>query len=177
MIDKRPHLWCLFDRRTSRVIEGLLFDEARAFISNLDATEVENWFVWKEEWPDWRLAIEVEGLTEMIYRVLHVSPPPPPRGTEEQAVVDKIDQVKKPRPPALVSTSSFVPIETAVSNVPASETFPQQGGDSYSISPGEFVIRQQKRFKKRMAVTIVGSMNNQIYKTHTRDISVGGDVP
>ena len=63
MIDKRPHLWCLFDRRTSRVIEGLLFDEARAFISNLDATEVENWFVWKEEWPDWRLAIEVEGLT------------------------------------------------------------------------------------------------------------------
>jgi hypothetical protein len=43
---------------------------------------LENWYAWKEEWPDWRPVQEVAGITEMIYRVMHVSPPAPPRGTE-----------------------------------------------------------------------------------------------
>jgi PilZ domain len=157
--ERRPHLWCIFDRRSSRVIEGLLFDEARAFLSNQDAADIENFLVWKEEWPDWRPVNEIEGLTEMIFRALHVSPPPPPRGTE--------------RTPMATATRSPVTEISSVIVTKVSEAFPQQELDSVSITSGEFVIRSQKRFRKRMAVTIIGT-ENQMFKTFTRDISVGG---
>ncbi len=193
--DRRPHLWCLFDRRKNRVIEGLLFDEARAFVSNLDASELENWYVWKEEWPDWRPVNDIEGLTEMIFRALHVSPPPPPRGTEDLSVASTNVPVSAPARPTMVMpamvaaaaapmlpqmptitpTAEGPKVDTAVSRLTrTSVSFPQAGTGSFSIAGNEFVVRSQKRYKKRMHVTITGPLPEQLFKTFTRDISIGG---
>jgi len=145
------------------VIEGLLFDEARAFISNLDSADFEFWYAWKDEWPDWRHVQDVEGLTEIIFRVLHVAPPPPPRGTKTE------DQS---RAGAIVKN-----IQANVTKFPnwmEKSYFPQnEDSHSLSITTGEFVIRSQKRFYKRLMITVVGE-EEKTFKTHTKDVSIGG---
>ncbi len=148
MAERRPNLWCLFCKADSRMLSGLLFDEARALISNLDAAQLENWFAWKDEWPDWRPVNQIEGITEMIYRVMPVMPPPAPKGTEETSL-----QAEAP-----ISQSSFRQITAEISDALAVAT--------------EFVVRDKKRFKKRMQVTIISG--TKVFRTYTRDISVGG---
>jgi len=160
--ERRPHLWCIFDKRTSRVIEGLLFDEARAYLSNQDAADLEHFWLWKEEWPDWRPVSEVEGITEMIFRALHVSPPPPPRGTEELSNVKKLVIKKNNRD------------EEDSDAIITSANFPQQSLEGIDLAPGDFIVRSQKRFRKRMQITIVGDTKDKVFRTFTRDISVGG---
>lgn len=56
---------------------------------------------------------------------------------------------------------------------PKASHFPQEDSHSISVSVGDFILRSKKRFNKRYQVTIVGE-NNQQFKTHTRDVSVGG---
>ena len=143
MSERKPHLWCLFCKSDGRVIEGLLFDEARAFISNLESSELEIWFAWKDEWPDWRPVNQIEGLTEMIYRALSVSPPPPPKGTGESSLPSNELQFR----------------QTATD-------------DGVAVLASDFIVRDKKRYKKRMQITILSGSN--IFRTYTKDISVGG---
>ena len=142
MSERRPHLWCLFNKASNQLISGLLFDEARAFISNVEAGHIEEWFAWKEEWPDWKPVTEVDGLSEMIFRVMNVAPPPPPRETGEPSI-------KK-----VMETDFFPQVKSG-------------------FSKSEFILRSQKRFNKRMQVTITGE-NGEIFESFTRDVSVGG---
>ncbi len=142
MAERKPNLWCLFCKTDGRLIMGLLFDEARALVSNLESTQLEYWYAWKDEWPDWRSVNQVEGLTEMIFRVVPVKPPPPPKGTEE----------------------SSLQIE--------GQSFRQVEAGEQPLASADFVLRDKKRFKKRLQVTIVSGHN--IFRTYTRDISVGG---
>jgi len=136
----------------------LLFDEARAFVSNLNSDDLEHWYVWKEEWPDWRPVQGIEGLTEMIFRVMHVSPPPPPRGTETQDV----------------SQDAQIETQSNVKNVSGKTDFPQdEESKSFTATFNDFIVRAKKRFNKRFQVTIIGE-NGQTFRSHTRDISVGG---
>ncbi len=144
MSERKPHLWCLFRKLDGRIIEGLLFDEARAFISNLDTSQLENWFAWKDECPDWRPVNQVDGLTEMIYRVPSVSPPPPPKGTEE---------------------SSLAPLDEPQFRQTATN-------EAIAVLTSDFVVRNKKRYKKRMQITILSG--SRIFRTFTKDISVGG---
>lgn len=118
----------------------------------MHTNEVEYWYAWKEDWPDWRPANEVDGLTEMIFRALHVSPPPAPKGTEESSIKIEDSGVKR----------------NAENNL-----FPQSDSGSIDFTGSEFVLRAKKRFNKRFAITVVGP-SGQIFKTFTRDISVGG---
>ena len=141
MAERKPNLWCLFCKTDGRLMMGLLFDEARALVSNLDSTQLEYWYAWKDEWPDWRSVNKVEGLTEMIFRVVPVKPPPPPKGTEESSLQ--------------MEGQSFRQIKT-----------------DESLAIADFVVRDKKRFKKRLQVTIISG--SRIFRTHTRDISVGG---
>ncbi|MCB0349743.1 MAG: PilZ domain-containing protein [Bdellovibrionales bacterium] len=91
----------------------------------------------------------------MIFRVMHVSPPPPPsRGTEEH----------------IVSGGS------GINNLLDKKYFTKneiEQTKSLSLATGEFVLRSQKRYNKRLSVEIIGE-NGQEFKTFTRDVSVGG---
>ncbi|OFZ12064.1 MAG: hypothetical protein A2Z20_07500 [Bdellovibrionales bacterium RBG_16_40_8] len=114
--------------------------------------------MWQEDWPDWRPVTEIEGLTEMIYRVMHVSPPPPPqpKGTENIEILTKcIDEpsIKK------IMDNHFFP--------------PSEDSRSFTISEGEFISRGKKRFNKRLRVYIVSEQGEK-FKTYSRDVSVGG---
>ncbi len=147
-------------------IEGLLFDEARAYVTNIELQSRENLFAWKEGWPDWRPVHEVEGLNEAIYRIMHVAPPPPPKGTSESSLL-----VSSKKIPGLTPVS--------LAERPArqdQEAFPQVDGEgliAIATETGEFTVRAKQRFKSRMNVTVLGP-NGEQFKTSTRDVSVGG---
>jgi hypothetical protein len=49
-----------------------------------------------------------------------------------------------------------------------SGTFPQKERET-----GEYILRAKQRFNKRMQVLIIGE-NGQQFRTHSRDVSVGG---
>lgn len=153
MVEKKPQLWCLFHKPSGRTIEGLLFDEARAYISNLTRNELQDWFVWKEDWPDWRPVSEVDGITETIFRMLHVSPPPPPRGASEKSI-----ELPDPSIRGVIEKNS---------------SYLQQSDGPFTVSDGEFIIRGKKRYFKRFEISIEGSQG-ELFRTHSRDISVGG---
>lgn len=153
MVEKKPLLWCLFHKPAGRTIKGLLFDEARAYISNLDQSELQDWFVWKEDWPDWRPVHEVDGITETIFRMLQVSPPPPPRGASEKSI-----EIPEPSIRKIIENNS---------------NHLQQSDGPFTVSDGEFIIRSKKRFFKRYEISIEGPQK-KIFRTYSRDISVGG---
>jgi PilZ domain len=170
------HLWCLYDKRTNRTIEGLLFDEARAYISNLQSDELENWYVWKEDWPDWRSANEVEGLTEMIYRALHVSPPPPPKSIDDNSqsgVPAKVSTKTEPSIRKIMESNQFHKDTSADKTAEPKKENIDEFSKTFSTTTGNFVLRSQRRFNKRMSIVITGDAG-QTFKTFTKDISVGG---
>lgn len=139
-----------------------MFDEARAFISNTDSSHYSDWYVWKDEWPDWQPVTEVEGLTEVIYRIMQVSPPPPPKGTGEKSM--DLSNVK----------SLEIADEPSIRKViEKNNIYPQVEEGPFTVSDGEFVVRGKKRFQKRFEITIEGPKNLS-FKTHSRNISVGG---
>ena len=143
------------------MIRGLLLDEARAFICNLKSKDLQYWHVWREEWPDWRPVDEVEGLTEMIHRTLHVSPPPSP--STDEGSLRGVD----PEMQGIIEKNFFPKIKQAKDAV----DLESQTG-SFNITKSQFTIRAKKRYKKRLSVEI--EAHDQVFKTHTHDISVGG---
>lgn len=130
----------------------MLFDEARAYISNVDKSEWVNWYAWKEDWPDWKPVAEVEGLTEAIIRNLHVSPPPSPKGTNEISIPVKVP-------------SDHTSIEDL--------GLEQEDSSVVDITANDFIMRAKTRYIKKLSVTVYGSGNLQFH-TFSRDISVGG---
>ncbi len=140
------------------------------------------WYVWKEDWPDWKLVSEVEGLTEMIYRVMHVSPPPPPRGASEAVVADimgesslKIEKVKGGGDFARfmnVGKKTEATEDTEYPDASSSDTEITTTKSYASRTSGDLIVRNKKRYNKRFLVTI--QFDNKVFKSYTRDISVGG---
>ena len=153
---RKPHLWCLYEKRSQKVVNGLLFDEARAIVSSIDVAFILDWYAWREDWPDWKPVSEVEGLSEPIYRQMSVSPPPAPSNT------------------STASRLKSVPNNNIQSDLDfESNKFKQQDSSSYKSSFSNFILRNKKRYKKRMPVAIIGS-EEQIFRTFTVDVSVGG---
>lgn len=120
-------------------------------VSSQNPLDLENWYVWKEDWPDWRPVLEVEGVKEVIDRIMHVLPPPPPATVKESVVSQSQDLL----------------------GIFESNRFRQQEGSREFLLDKEYIARSKRRFPKRMVVTIT-SNQGQVFKTHTQDISVGG---
>ncbi len=175
-----------------------MFDEARAFITNTDSIGIADWYVWRDEWPDWRNVNEVEGLLEPIYRMMRVSPPPPPKGTNEKSFDAKsakrftseksIKSVKNMESKTRAYTN-LKEVEDfnvggddvlEIANEPSirkviekNNNYPQIEEGPFTLTDGEFVVRGKKRFQKRYEITIEGPQK-LTFKTHSRNISVGG---
>ena len=162
-IKRKPHLWCLYEVNERRLVEGLLFDEARAIISSISATNLSNWLVWREDWPDWRAVNDVEGLTEMIYRNLMAAPPPVPTTA---SIADLAPQglVHEEEGDGFTSTFS--------EDIKLTDSLIQLKPSDDSTQSGQFVVRKNRRFKKRYEIAII--VDDQIFDTHCLDISVGG---
>ena len=166
-LKRKPHLWCLYGFSDKRLIEGLLFDEARAIISSLSATELEAWLVWREDWPDWRPVNDVEGLTEMIFRNLMAAPPPIP-STSTMADPNAFDG-----PQGLeVSSTGFTGTHSDDEEVKLTDSVIQLEASEEASNSGQFVVRKNRRFKKRYEITIM--VGDKTFETHSLDISVGG---
>ena len=170
-IKRKPHLWCLYEVNERRLVEGLLFDEARAIISSISATNLSNWLVWREDWPDWRSVNDVEGLTEMIFRNLMAAPPPVPTTA---SIVDAEEFGN-------VGPQGYVPDEedtdsgfagTFSEDIKLTDSLIQLKPSDDSTQSGQFVVRKNRRFKKRYEIAII--VEDQIFDTHCLDISVGG---
>lgn len=134
------------------MLEGLLFDEARAIISSLDSEKLAHWWAWRDDWADWRPACEVEGLSEMIFRGLNTKPPELPQ---------EVYKSEKLLDPSEVAPQGF----TMAASV-------QKNDDELQISNVTFTLRAKRRFNKRLSVTIEHDQN--VFKTFTKDVSVGG---
>lgn len=92
----------------------------------------------------------------MIYRVMHVSPPPGLRDVdEEEQSVSPISLIKN------------------VTNSNSNSSDALQNTKSLVVDTGEFILRAQKRYNKRLQVTVVGDGGKE-FKSFTHDVSVGG---
>jgi len=160
MNSRQPHLWCLYDNSKKRVIEGLLFDEARAVISSLETEVLEHWWAWRDDWADWKPVSEVAGLTEIIYRASATKYPDP-------STLGQVDS-RLLAPQGLHSVES-----TSIEDLSVAKLSDANSKDEESdISNVTFTLRSSKRFKKRYTVYI--ELDEKMFKSHTRDISVGG---
>ena len=153
---RQLHLWCLYDESKNRVIEGLLFDEARAVISSLETEAVEHWWAWRDDWADWKRVGEVEGLTEIIYRASSTKYPEPP-------TLSEVDS-RLIAPQGMHIVDEATPLEDL--------SIPKVNAEVNEPSNVTFTLRSTKRFKKRYLITI--ELDQKIFKSYTRDISVGG---
>lgn len=159
MTQRKLHLWCLIDARTKKMVEGLLFDEARAVVSSIDSEALEFWFAWRDDWADWRRVNEIEGLTEMIFRQSDVAPPAAPSidaGTTNynvgpQGLARLPDEVE----------AAEISINTKTKTKIMGET-----------TNAEFTVRTKRRFKKRYQISV--EIDGQSFSSFSRDISVGG---
>jgi hypothetical protein len=155
MNSRQPHLWCLYDNVNKRVIEGLLFDEARAVISSLETEVLEHWWAWRDDWADWKAISEVAGLTEIIYRASTTKYPDP-------STLGQVD-ARTIAPQGLHTVQETSLADLSVAKIESEES---------DISNVTFTLRSSKRFKKRYSVYI--ELDEKMFKSHTRDISVGG---
>lgn len=155
MNSRQLHLWCLFDIRSQKVIEGLLFDEARAVVSSLATEEVEHWWAWRDDWADWQPVSGVEGLTEIIYRAAPTKYPELPTGSQQSNR-------------ELAPQGLYIPREIKVETTQVES----ENENSAELSNVTFTVRSKRRFKKRCTVSI--EIAGQKFQTFTQDISVGG---
>ena len=165
-IKRKPHLWCLYGINEQRLIEGLLFDEARAIISSLSSAQLVNWLVWREDWPDWRNVNEVEGLTEMIFRNLMAAPPPVPTTSSMVGAPDEFQDNIGPQGLETGQTGTFS------EDIKLTDSLIQLKPSENETQSGQFVVRKNRRFKKRYEISII--VNDKTFDTHCMDISVGG---
>lgn len=168
-VKRKPHLWCLYGFDDSRLIEGLLFDEARAITSSLSVADLERWIVWREDWPDWRPVNEVEGLTEMVFRNLMAAPPPVPA----TATKSNLNDEQSMGPQGLeMSSSGFTDSGSDENEIKLTDSVISLEASDASTQTGQFVVRKNRRFKKRYEITIL--VGDKSFETHSLDISVGG---
>ncbi len=173
MSQRKLHLWCLIDGKTKKMVEGLLFDEARAVVSSLETTALEHWYAWRDDWVDWRRVNEVDGLTEMIFRQSDVAPPPAPSADASQTAFSDIKIPSGPQGLAVQSASpqgsGIVDISLIVNDSAVPGTEPQEPS---SDSQTNFTVRTKRRFKKRYLIQI--DIGGKTFQSFSRDISVGG---
>lgn len=183
MSQHKAHLWCLIDVRTKKTVEGLLFDEARAVISAQETDSLVHWWAWRDDWADWRRVTEFEGLTEMIYRQLDVAPPPAPNTqvSRVDTLVRAASGVGRNGPQGLAPVVQEMTEETDLSEMSliapsvdnVGTAIPEQTGTFGTPNTDTgFTVRSKRRFKKRYDIQI--EIDGKIFKSHSRDISVGG---
>lgn len=171
MSQRKLHLWCLIDARSKKMVEGLLFDEARAVVSSLETTSLEHWFAWRDDWVDWRRVNEVDGLTEMIFRQSDVAPPPAPSADASQTA---FTQPKSLGPQGLAIAPKLPSDDTLledISLIMPLEEVPESTGTAIDAVTS-FTVRSKRRFKKRYQIQI--EIDGKTFESHSRDISVGG---
>lgn len=118
-----------------------------------DPDTLGDWYAWRDDWPGWQPVLRVSGFDEMIYRPMPNPIPPVPSAetTPSEGVPQGFDpELSLSAPQVLKDLSEF----------------------SDSMNTDSFVVRAKKRFKKRYAVTV--EIDGKVFKTHSRDISVGG---
>jgi hypothetical protein len=135
-----------------------LFDEVRAIIGSYDSEDLSDWFVWRDDWRDWQPASNVSGLDEMIYRPMPNRPPETPS--------------KDGGPAGIIQGGLKDDISISMSNIKLERPTGELGEVFDASTSDSFVVRAKKRFRKRYSVSI--EINGKIFKTHSRDISVGG---
>lgn len=195
---RKPHFWCIYNVFDGRSIEGLVFDEARAFVSAIDSQALNQWYVWREGWDQWRPVQTVDGLTEVLNRIMPVKPPPQPARvnastkstlTNLQSVAPRAKETVSEQKP---NNSDFVKQKAAVMPAPFARTpapslsqkqsvdetnrsiLQQKPSDSnISVMNNEFIVRNRKRFIRRYEIIIQAQDKNE-FRTYTKDVSVGG---
>ncbi|MEQ1665772.1 MAG: PilZ domain-containing protein, partial [Bdellovibrionales bacterium] len=152
-------------------------------ISSIDYENLKNWFVWKEDWSEWKCVEEVEGLTEKVFRAVQLAPPPLPVATSPDQPFANMATGSGALMAPLINDSHEIKVqnkkvaampEQSIKKMIDNAYFPQQDDSgSFAVTPGEFIARAKKRFPVRLVVTVLGDESRQ-FVTHTKDVSVGG---
>lgn len=144
----QQRLWFVFDLSRGRLWSCLSTDEVKILVSFVTEAQKKSLLVWKEGWTEWQSVAQAQEIQGGVKRPISTAPP---------TIQSHYLENKKWES------------EISVDTVTKSQSSIEVTKDS---SIHDFQQRDSARFRRRLAVVI--EVNGMSFRTHTKNISVGG---